>query len=202
MEKNTKKRKIRFTLPDIDSPGLRDFFLGFLIAIFLLYDVLFLMLGESIKKDDYGSGSGTKPALVENKEYKRLVSGHPIERMVPYISQQNKQIASFMIAIAKKESDWGKYAPQKDGRDCFNYWGYRGSYNMTDSGYSCFDSPRQAVAVVGSRIEDLIAQDIDTPKEMIVWKCGSTCRGHSRYDVRKWISDVDFYVSKVNDSKS
>ncbi|NTU66362.1 MAG: glucosaminidase domain-containing protein [Candidatus Moranbacteria bacterium] len=202
MEKNTKKQKIRLSLPDIDSPRLRDFFLGFLIALFLLYDILFFMLGRSMQREDYGLRSGASPVLFENKEYKNLVSGHPIERMIPYISRQNGQVASFIIAIAKKESDWGKYAPQKNGRDCYNYWGYRGSYNQTDSGYSCFDSPRQAVAVIGSRIEDLIAQDIDTPKEMIVWKCGSNCRGHSRYDVRKWISDVDLYVAKVDNGNS
>jgi len=202
MEKNTKKQKTRLALPDIDSPELRNFFLGFLVAIFLVYDILFSMLGISMQREDYGSNQKPVPVSVENREYRKLVSGHPIERMIPYISRQNRQVASFMIAIAKKESNWGKYAPQKDGRDCFNYWGYRGSYNMTDSGYSCFDSPRQAVAVVGSRIEDLIAQEIDTPKEMVVWKCGSTCRGHSRYDVRKWISDVDLYVAKVNDSNS
>lgn len=189
-------------LPDIDSPELRNFFLGFLVAIFLVYDILFSMLGISMQREDYGSNQKPVPVSVENREYRRLVSGHPIEKMIPYISRQNAQVASFMLAIAKKESNWGKYAPQKDGRDCYNYWGYRGTYNQTDSGYSCFDSPRQAVAVIGSRIEDLIAQDIDTPKEMIVWKCGSSCRGHSRYDVSKWISDVDLYVGKVNNPNS
>lgn len=126
------------------------------------------------------------------------VSGHPIEEMVPHIQKRNDNTAAFLVAIAKKESNWGKYSPQKNGRTCYNYWGYRGSYNQTASGYSCFDSPEQAIQEVGDRIENLIGQNIDTPEEMIVWKCGATCAGHNPEDVRKWISDVKLYYDKIN----
>ena len=71
------------------------------------------------------------------KNYQGIVTGHPIETMVSYIAQCDQETASFLIAIAKKESDWGTYSPKKDGKDCYNYWGYRGSYNLTQSGYSC-----------------------------------------------------------------
>jgi hypothetical protein len=101
------------------------------------------------------------------------------------------------VAIAKKESNWGKRSPVKSGRDCYNYWGYRGGYNMTDSGYSCFDSPEQAVQEVGDRIEKLLSQQINTPSRMIVWKCGRTCAGHDPAGVAKWISDVEHYYNKL-----
>ncbi len=129
--------------------------------------------------------------------YDNLVSGHPIEIMIPEISKKNKIVAAFLIGIAKKESDWGVHSPQKNGRDCYNYWGYKGSYNLTDSGYSCFDSSQQAVEVVGKRIEELISQKINTPERMIVWKCGRSCANHDPKDVKKWISDVSsyFYLS-------
>lgn len=126
-----------------------------------------------------------------------MVEGKPIEKMLPYISVRNKRIAAYLVAIAKKESDWGRYAPKKDGRDCYNYWGYRGTFNQTDSGYSCFNSPRQAVRVVGDRIRELAQQDITSPEDMVVWKCGRTCATHSNAAVRKWINDVDYYYGKV-----
>jgi len=128
-----------------------------------------------------------------------LVTGYPIVDMVPYISQRDQRVGHFLVAIAKKESDWGKHTPKKDGKECYNYWGYRGPENTTDSGYSCFDSPGHAVEVVGNRIEKLVNQNIDTPAKMVVWKCGSNCEaagGQAAAD--KWISDVATYVAKLN----
>ena len=51
---------------------------------------------------------------------------------------------------------------------------------------------------MGDRIEELVAQNIDTPREMVVWKCGWSCYGHSPYDVKKWIQDVDLYINKLD----
>lgn len=130
--------------------------------------------------------------------YANLVKGHPIEMMVSKISEKDKDVAAFLIGIAKKESDWGTHSPQKDGRDCFNYWGYRGGYNSTDSGYSCFDSSDQAVEIVSARIKELIGKNINTPQKMVVWKCGSSCAGHDPAGVKKWISDVSLYYDKLN----
>ena len=105
-------------------------------------------------------------------------------------------MAADLVAIAKKESNWWKYSPQKDGKSCYNYWGYRGSYNQTRSGYSCFDSPKQAVDEVGGRMAELIDQEINTPQKMVVWKCGRICSAHDPYSVNKWIQDVDLYYNK------
>jgi hypothetical protein len=129
-----------------------------------------------------------------------MVSGYPIQEMAPYISKQDRTVAAFLVAIAKKESNWGKISPQKDGRDCHNYWGYRGTYNQTDSGYSCFDSPEQAVDVVGERLREFVSQKINTPGKMAVaWKCGFDCSSHSFWSVKKWEWDVGYYFKKIYD---
>jgi len=127
-----------------------------------------------------------------------LVNGHPMEKMAPAIAKEKKIVAAFLIGIAKKESDWGTHSPKKNGKDCFNYWGYKGSYNPTASGYSCFDSPEQAVKEVGGRINNLVDKKINTPEKMLVWKCGSSCAGHDPQGVRKWVADVSLYFYKLN----
>lgn len=130
--------------------------------------------------------------------YQTLVQGHPMEAMAPQLAQKDRAVAAFLISIAKKESDWGTHSPKKAGRECFNFWGYKGGYNVTDGGYSCFDSPEQAVDIVGARIQTLIAQKIDTPARMVVWKCGSAaCIGFDPVDVQKWISDVSAYYYQM-----
>lgn len=137
------------------------------------------------------------PNALEGK-ISELVEGYPIEEMAKSISNQSDKVAAFLVAIAKKESAWGKRTPKKNGQECFNYWGYRGGESPTASGYSCFDSPEHAVAVVGGRIQKLVDQGINTPERMLVWKCGSTCAGHDPGGVRKWVSDVSLYVNKLN----
>ncbi len=129
----------------------------------------------------------------------KLVGDKPMQNMVAEIATRNVQTASYLVAIAKHESNLGKFSPKKDGKDCFNYWGFRGSYNKTKSGYSCFDSPAQAVAVVGNRIQGLNEiEDVDTPEGMLIWKCGGSCAGHDPADVARWKRDVDFYYKKIN----
>ncbi len=146
-----------------------------------------------------------KGAVLGDKEEKRdekilseMVQGHPISEMIPYISKRDKKVAAFLVAIAKKESDWGTHSPKVDGRDCHNYWGYKGGYKPTSSGYSCFDSPEQAVSVVGDKIESLIEKKIDTPERMLVWKCGSSCKSHDPAGVKKWVADVRTYWKKFD----
>ncbi len=148
---------------------------------------------DEIKNQKNKNQQSREKALAE-----KLVAGHPIEKMLSFIYQEDKKVAAYLVAIGNKESKWGTYSPQKEGRDCYNYWGYRGSYNQTDSGYSCFDSPEQAVKEVGGRIERLLAQNIDTPSEMVVWKCGSDCSWDNPAAVNKWIADVDYYYRKLN----
>lgn len=151
--------------------------------------------------NSYAAESAKKEIIIARlgeKEVVAMVAGHPIEEMAPYISKREKKVASFLVAIAKKESNWGVYSPKKSGRECYNYWGYKGAYNLTDSGYSCFDSPEQAIKVVGDKIESLLVQQVNTPSRMVVWKCGRSCAGHDPAGVAKWISDVALYYGKLN----
>jgi len=137
----------------------------------------------------------------DNFEYKlrQMVAGFPFEVMVPYIIQQDKIVAAMLVGIAKKESDWGKHSPSKDGLDCFNYWGYKGRGSRgVSSGYGCFATPEEAIRVVGGRIYELSVElKKDTPEKMIIWKCGNSCRGHSLESVSRWIYDVDIYFSRL-----
>jgi len=133
-----------------------------------------------------------------NPKIAAMLEGSPMEAMVEALNGRNGEVASYLIAIAKKESDWGKHSPKKSGQECYNYWGYRGKENPTDSGYSCFDSPSHAITVVGDRIEKLIDSKVNTPAKMVIWKCGSNCEaagGQAAAD--KWITDVASYYNKL-----
>ncbi len=131
---------------------------------------------------------------------RRMVVGHPIEEMLPYIFEKDHLVAAFLIGIAKKESNWGKRVPVLEGQDCFNYWGYRGVRKMMGTGgHTCFNSRKDAVDTVAKRLETLIhSQKMDTPEKLIIWKCGYSCEGHSRESVKKWISDVDRYFREAS----
>lgn len=132
-------------------------------------------------------------------EVTEMVKGYPIEAMLPYILKQDKDVVAFLIGIGRKESNWGKRVPVLDGHDCYNYWGYRGiREKMGTGGHTCFNSPEDAVNTVAKRIKTLVQEEkLNTPAKMIVWKCGSSCAGHSPEGVRKWISDVDMYVKAL-----
>jgi len=136
------------------------------------------------------------------KEIREMVAGYPIEKMVPEIVKQNRIVAAFLVAIAKKESNWGKRVPVLNGQDCFNYWGYRGIRDrMGTGGHTCFDGPKDAVETVGRRIEYLVSEtQRNTPDKMVVWKCGYDCSWDNKVAVKKWISDVDLYFQKLNKS--
>lgn len=151
-------------------------------------------------KKDILAGKYSLDQFVIKQNIEKLVSDKPMENMVDAIAERNPDTASYLVAIAKHESNLGKFSPKKDGKDCFNYWGYRGTYNQTDSGYSCFDSPEQAVQVVGNRIQGLNElENMTTPEEMLIWKCGGSCAGHNLADVQRWKEDVDFYFKKIKD---
>ncbi len=135
------------------------------------------------------------------KELEVLLGGYPMEEMIPFLLEQDHIVTAFLVGIAKKESDWGKRVPlDKEGDDCYNYWGYRapGSLGVQSLGYGCFSGHEEAISVVGERIHTLAIQyQRKTPREMIVWKCGSTCEGHTPESVSKWIQDVNIYYTKV-----
>lgn len=168
----------------------------FMVFMSFAYGILIYMAGEAIKHDSTDFSRKPKNPALEQK-IQSMTQGYPIERMSPYISEKDKKVATFLVAIGKKESNWGKISPKKNGRECYNYWGYRGPENPTASGYSCFRTPQQAVNVVGGRIQELVNQDLDTPREMAVWKCGWDCSWDNPAQVRKWVSDVDYYYQKI-----
>lgn len=131
-------------------------------------------------------------------EILKYIKGRPMEAMAPYIAREPRIVAAFIVGIAMKESKFGLYAPHSGGRDCYNYWGYKGRENTTASGYSCFNSPEHAIQVVGKKINSLVARGISNPAEMVSWKCGRSCSWDNPENVRKWISDVGVNFYKIN----
>ena len=135
------------------------------------------------------------------KQVEEILLNTPMVNMKEAIIQQKKVVAAFLVGIALKESHFGRHTPRKNGKSCFNYWGYKGGQNPTKGGYSCFSSPTEAVKIVGKRLEKLaIKQKRNTPQKMIIWKCGSSCASHSPQGVSKWISDVSINFNRINQS--
>lgn len=206
MNINTNKNKIKkkniffLTFGDIEPDRGR--------IVMLIISIIFVITGMVF----YNSANKNKrvqeivkPAPIEKnavlkKEITNLVQGYPIEKMTPYIAKQDPRTAAFLVAIAKKESNWGKRKPVLAGQDCYNYWGFRlQAEKMGSGGHTCFDSPKEAVETVASRIDDLINEEsIDSPQEMIIWKCGYGCQDKIKSpSEKKWITDVNFYYDKL-----
>lgn len=164
---------------------------------------------KSVGKEDAssvaeGCGIGQEAAHVDvlsefAQEISAMLSGYPIDSMTVEIAKRDRVTAAFLIGIAKKESDWGKHVPTKDGLDCYNYWGYKGAGGRGSAmGYACFESSEEAVQVVGGRLFTLAHDQYrDTPAKMLVWKCGSSCAGHSSEGIKSWIGTVDMYYQKI-----
>jgi hypothetical protein len=145
-------------------------------------------------------------ASVSNKKLedrlKEMVGDTPIREMIPAIAKQDAEVAAYLVGIAKKESSWGLASPSKDGKTCYNYWGYKGAGSRgTGMGYGCYASPKEAVEIVGGKINELLGKNIKSPSQMVVWKCGSSCVGHDPAGVQSWISSVSLYRQKVLDLK-
>lgn len=139
--------------------------------------------------------------LSQEQKIRSMVRGHPIEEMASAIAHQGQTTSAFLVAIAKKESNWGKVSPTtSDGQTCYNYWGYRGKTgNELPSGYTCFESPEEAVSVVGRRVRQLERRSsVRTPGDMVhPWKCGWACETHDPASVAKWVQDVGYYFSQL-----
>lgn len=135
-----------------------------------------------------------------NQAIKELSAGYPLEAMAPAIARYDKEIAGLIVGIAKKESNWGKRVPlDTHGEDCFNYWGYKGAGSRgVAMGHGCFGSREEAVEAVGNRLVELVKiKQTSEPKNLTIWKCGSSCATHSPVSVLKWVSDVDLYYQKI-----
>lgn len=129
-----------------------------------------------------------------------LTDGYPLQAMAPMIAGYDRSVAALIVGIAKKESDWGKHVPlDRQGADCFNYWGYKGAGSRGIAmGHGCFGSREEAVTAVGNRLQELVAiRRTSAPAGMVIWKCGSSCNNHSDASVKKWISDVSFYYDRI-----
>ncbi|OGI26691.1 MAG: hypothetical protein A2359_03375 [Candidatus Moranbacteria bacterium RIFOXYB1_FULL_43_19] len=152
---------------------------------------------ETYQKDLAKSVS--KPATSDLKEdVAKIVKNTPMAAMVDPISEKDRTVAAFIVGIAMKESKFGVYSPKIAGRDCYNYWGFKGGGKTVAGGYSCFSSPDEAVDAVSGRIEKMVAKGVRTPAQAISWKCGSSCAGHGAANVQKWISDVAINFYKIN----
>ena len=174
-------------------------FVSFIILIAMFFLIMNANnLDKNIKVLD-GLDFENKDKIAAEKQIAEMLEGYPMEKMIPALMKEDIGIAAFVVSIAKKESNWGKRVPVLNGEDCFNYWGYRGGgEKVTHDNYTCFDTPDEAVQVISARITELAkGQKLDSPKKMIVWKCGSTCAGHSPEGVRKWIADVSLYFNKI-----
>lgn len=147
---------------------------------------------------------GNEKEVIAEK-IREMTKGYPIEDMADEIAKKDKVIAAFLVGIAMKESTWGKHVPLLDGKDCYNYWGYRGKRaRMGTGGHTCFDSRKDAVDTVSKRLEFLVNNEkITTPDKMVVvWKCGYDCSWDNKKNVQKWISDVDKYFDKFNEKEA
>ncbi len=188
---NKKRKKI---LKRISTP--EDFLFGFLIILSVSFAVLCFAGARDIPQAAQLAVKDESQLKYE-KKLRGMVDGYPMEKMAPFLARKDRKVAAYLVAIAKKESNWGKRSPKKNGRECYNYWGFRGRQGRTRSGYSCFGSPKEAVNVVGKRVGELVAAKVDTPQEMVLWKCGSNCGGREARAAKKWISDVDYYYKKI-----
>lgn len=180
----------------ISSNAFYMFFLS------LAFGISALLYGASFRISHTELPVSTLPTFhsIRVDRINAMVAGYPIETMIPAIAAQNKLTSAFLVSIAKKESNWGKRVPRAaDGSDCYNYWGYTGSGSRgVAQGHACFGSPEEAITTVGSRLDYFVREySLNTPEELIVWKCGWNCAGHSQYSVRKWISDVTYYYDQV-----
>lgn len=206
-EKMAKIRKglVDFYLKEVANLGdvNRDYVKNSLLIFFMFFLGFFSYCSwESTNRIKVSDVPIVKiPTIKRNVELenriRNQIQGYPIESMTRVIAQQDEQVAAFLVAIAKKESNWGKRTPKLNGEECNNLWGFRQKRDrMGSGGHTCFDNQEDAVLSVAGRIKELIDNGIDTPEEMVVWKCGYSCDGHSNESVDKWIQDVGYYYEK------
>ncbi len=127
------------------------------------------------------------------------LEGYPMAQMVDALAQQDPVVAAYLVAMAKQESNWGKRVPVLNGRDCFNYWGFRAKRSrMGTGGHTCFDSPEDAVTTVARRVHELVYDyGRTTPRQMLVWKCGRSCATHDPAGVERWVAVIGRYYKQV-----
>jgi hypothetical protein len=210
-KKNIKKNKKNVAYKPKKSQGL-PFSLGNINPdrgriLLLIISIIFLITGMSVNQqiERKVEKKVIEPVKIIKttplaNEINKMVKGYPIEKMTPFIVKQDPKTAMFLVAIAKKESAWGKRSPVLDGQDCFNYWGFRmRAERMGSGGHTCFDSPEQAVQTIAQRIDELVKEEkIDNPNKMVIWKCGYDCQNREKNESeKKWIKDVGYYYNEL-----
>ncbi len=133
--------------------------------------------------------------IAQEQLIREILTGHPMAEMAPELAAQDPLVASFLVGIAKQESNWGKRSPSKDGVDCYNYWGYKTSGSRGKAlGHACFGSRAEAVQTVGKRVSYfVIDQNRTTARKLLVWKCGRSCATHNPAGVERWVNVIDRY---------
>lgn len=175
--------------------SLLGLFIGFLLVF--TYFSMASLNNIKVQNMEVPSVNLVKRNVELEQRIQKEISGFPIESMTRYMAREDEQVVAFMVAIAKKESNWGKRTPKLNGKECNNFWGFRQKREkMGSGGHTCFDNKRDAVASVAVRIKELIDKGVDTPEEMVVWKCGYSCDAHNPESVNKWIEDVKYYYDK------
>ncbi|MCW1887945.1 MAG: hypothetical protein KIH67_000105 [Candidatus Moranbacteria bacterium] len=204
-----KKQKIKSLnqylecIPDIQKIRVSsDIFYGVFLGLSLLLTGLFLGVSQQVQAMEQPVKTISPEQFRLERDVEKMVEGYPIEKMIPYMGTRDRETVAYLVGIAKKESNWGKRVPRtEEGEDCYNYWGYRGEGSRGMAmGHGCFGSKKEAVAVVSKRLDTLIHEyKRDTAEDLVVWKCGYSCDGHSKESVQGWIDDVDYYATKVKD---
>jgi len=195
------EKKIDKIFKKIGQKNPEDLFRLMVLTFLVLVSILAIYIQLSIYEVAHLKTTNAVPApnyALETK-IKNIVKGHPIENMVSQIAKKDEILAAYLVAIAKKESNWGERVPVLNGKDCYNYWGYRGVRDrMGSGGHTCFNSPTDAVNTISKRLGYFIREKgLRGSEDLIIWKCGSSCAGHSPESVDSWIQDVDYYYDKV-----
>lgn len=140
------------------------------------------------------------PETPQKNALKQLLADTPMESLIDSLMGFQPTTRALAVGIAKQESNWGSASPRKSGRDCYNYWGYKGAgqNGSVSGGYACFATPEEAVGVVVGRIDTLVEKGLTTPQKMLVWKCGASCATHSPESVSRWVNVVNGYYRQLN----
>src|SRR5688572_28711622 len=141
-----KKKKSPYSFSSQKLFTRRNFYF-FILGVIAVFTLCVTVASSSIQRTARQVPDSFKSIPQERLEkvITEMTEGHPIAAMLPYIFKQDKLTAAYLVSIAKKESNWGKRSPKKDGKDCYNYWGYKGAGSRgTALGHGCFGSPEEA----------------------------------------------------------